>query len=33
MALLTQNSAYQQSMAQFLTSQYSRLRSAIEERA
>jgi flagellar basal body rod protein FlgB len=33
MALLTQNSSYQQSMAQFLTSQYSRLRSAIEERA
>ena len=33
MALLTQNSSYQQSMAQFLTSQYTRLRSAIEERA
>lgn len=33
MALLTQNSSYQQSMAQFLTSQYTRLRSAIETRA
>ena len=33
MAELTQNSAYQQTMAQFLTSQYTRIRSAIEERA
>lgn len=33
MALLTQNSAYQQTMSQFLTSQYSRLRSAIREQA
>lgn len=33
MALLAQNSAYQQTMAQFLTTQYTRIRSAIEERA
>ncbi|MGH7683241.1 MAG: flagellar basal body rod protein FlgB [Vulcanimicrobiaceae bacterium] len=33
MALLTQNSAYQQTMAQFLTSQYTRLRSSIREQA
>lgn len=33
MAELTQNSAYQQTMAQFLTTQYSRIREAIEERA
>jgi flagellar basal-body rod protein FlgB len=33
MALLTQNSAYQQTMAQFLTTEYTRIRSAIEERA
>ena len=33
MAELTQNSAYQQTMAQFLTTQYTRVRSAIEERA
>ncbi len=33
MAELTQNSAYQQTMAQFLTTQYTRIRSAIEERA
>lgn len=33
MAELTQNSAYQQTMAQFLTTQYSRIRQAIEERA
>lgn len=33
MALLTQNSAYQQTMAQFLTGEYTRIRSAIEERA
>ena len=31
MAELTQNSAYQQTMAQFLTEQYTRIRSAIEE--
>ena len=33
MAMLTQNSAYQQTMAQFLTTEYTRIRSAIEERA
>ena len=33
MALLTQNSAYQQTMSQFLTTEYTRIRSAIEERA
>jgi len=33
MAELAQNSSYQQTMAQFLTSQYTRIRSAIEERA
>ena len=33
MALLTQNSAYQQTVAQFLSTQYTRIRSAIEERA
>ncbi len=33
MAELTQNSAYQQTMAQFLTTQYSRIREAIEEHA
>jgi len=33
MALLTQNSAYQQTMAQFLTTEYTRLRSAIREQA
>jgi len=33
MAELTQNSAYQQTMAQFLTTQYTRIREAIEERA
>lgn len=33
MAMLAQNSAYQQTMAQFLTTEYTRVRSAIEERA
>ena len=33
MALLTQNSAYQQTMAQFLTTEFTRLRSAIREQA
>jgi flagellar basal-body rod protein FlgB len=33
MAELTQNSAYQQTMSQFLTTQYSRIRQSIEERA
>ena len=33
MALLTQNSAYQQTAAQLLQSQYTRLRTSIEERA
>ena len=33
MAMLTQNSAYQQTMAQFLSTEYTRLRSAIEEHA
>ncbi|HTX03896.1 MAG TPA: flagellar basal body rod protein FlgB [Candidatus Acidoferrales bacterium] len=33
MAELTQNSAYQQTMAQFLTTQYTRIRQAITEQA
>jgi len=33
MALLAQNSAYQQTMSQMLTTEYTRIRSAIEERA
>jgi flagellar basal-body rod protein FlgB len=33
MAQLTQNSSYQQTMAEFLTTQYSRIRQSIEERA
>lgn len=33
MAELTQNSSYQQSMAQFLTTQYTRIRQAITEQA
>ena len=33
MALLAQNSAYQQTMSQFLSTEYTRIRSAIEERA
>jgi flagellar basal-body rod protein FlgB len=33
MAELTQNSAYQQTMSEFLTTQYTRVREAIEERA
>ena len=33
MALLTQNSAYQQTAVQLLTTQYTRMRSAIEEHA